>query len=71
VAANYLAENDKLLELGTILRGESRKLPERAHVDALVQLVRTAESLLARDYPYAGSAANAVGDWLREASKVL
>lgn len=64
MSANYLTENDRLLEAGRILSGRSRMLATYAHLEAVVQLVREAETLLQ------GGDSVDLRDWLREAGKV-
>ncbi len=65
--SNYLDERDVLAGAGAILRGETRKIVTIKHLQALEQLVRTAEAYF-RD---ADDPSVNWRDWLREASKVL
>lgn len=64
MSANYLTESDKLLEAGRILSGRSRMLATHAHLEAVAQLVREAETIIR------GGDSVDLRDWLREAGKV-
>lgn len=68
MAANYLAETDRLEEAGKILRGDTRKLAQLDHLEALRQLVREAYELLIGDE---STEPVDLRDWLREAKKIL